>query len=106
MSAGADEFALIIWLWPAGLCAGLVGGLLLALAANQLLCPSEAVGGPFRGTPLPAAVGALLGVLFVLICSYGEQRIFIAFPAAFVIWQVGVGLALGPRTASDHRARA
>ena len=28
--AGADEFALIVWLWPAGMCAGLVGGLLLA----------------------------------------------------------------------------
>ncbi len=97
--AGADEFSLIVWVWPAGFSAGLLGGLLLSLAANRLLRPSDSDGGRLRGTPLPTAVGALLGVLFVLICSYGEQHIFIAFPAAFVIWQVGVGLALRAQTA-------
>ena len=81
-----------------------MGSVLLALAANRLLGPSGAGGRLLRGTPLPAAVGALLGVLFVLICSYGEQHIFIAFPAAFMIWQAGVGLALQARTAPEYAA--
>jgi hypothetical protein len=92
--AGADEFALIVWIWPAGFCAGLLGGLLLALAAKVLLRSSDSTGGLFRDTPLPVAAGALLGVLFVLICSYGEQHIFASFPAAFVVWQVGTGAAI------------
>jgi hypothetical protein len=103
--AGADEVALVVWIWPAGLCAGLLGGLLLAIAANRFLQPVDAALGLWTGTPLPAAVGALLGVVFVLICSYGEQHIFVAFPAAFVIWQVGVGLALQPRVASQYASR-
>lgn len=100
--AGADEFALIVWIWPAGFVAGLLGGLLLALAASKLLWSSDSAGSRFRRTALPAAAGALLGVAFVLICSYGEQHIYAAFPAAFVVWQVGTGLALQSRLAPER----
>jgi hypothetical protein len=99
--AGQDEFSLIVWIWPAGFVAGLLGALLLSLAGNQLLHPPNSAAGFFQATPLPAAAGAILGVLFVLICSFGEQQIFISFPLAFVAWQVGVGLALA--TPPGHR---
>ena len=38
--------------------------------------------------------GALSGLLFVLICTYGEQHIVLAWPAAFSVWQIPVGLSL------------
>jgi hypothetical protein len=105
--AGADEFALIVWIWPAGLSAGLLGGGLLALAARALLfsAPSAAGERPQR-LWLPALVGALAGVACVWVCSYGEQQIRLAWPLAFVLWQVVVGLSLLPRSAPAARLPA
>jgi hypothetical protein len=95
--AGADEFALIVWIWPAGLSTGLLGGALLAVAARALLfsAPSAAEAPPRLW--LSALIGAAAGLLFVWICSYGEQHIRFAWPLAFVLWQVLVGWSLMPR---------
>jgi hypothetical protein len=101
--AGEDEFSLILWMWPAGLSAGLIGALLLELGAHRLLSPRPS--GPARLSrfALPVAVGAMTGLLFVLICSYGEQHILVAWPIAFVLWQVSVGLSLMPPAGSHGR---
>ncbi len=56
--SGADEFALIIWIWPAGFSAGLLGGLLLSLAANKLLRPIRfGCAGAFAGRRFPRRLG-------------------------------------------------
>jgi hypothetical protein len=92
--AAADELALIIWVWPAGFVAGLTGAALLTFAAASLLStkglPALSLG---RAWP-PILAGAVLGLLFVLICIQGEQQIMLAWPLAFAAWQVGVGLLL------------
>ena len=96
--AAGVEYGLIVWVWPAGIAAGLIGALVLAVMCNLLIRPASA-GGPFSRSWLPALVGAVAGVLFVYIGIYGEQQILLAWPAAFVIWQVAVGVALLPRSA-------
>jgi len=103
LPASGKEFDLILWVWPAGLAAGLVGASVLAVMSNKLVRPADsAAGGAFAGTSLPAVVGAVLGVLFVWICVYGEQQILIAWPIAFSLWQIGVGLALMRLTPTRH----
>jgi len=98
--AGGDDFSLIIWIWPGGLVAGLLGAFLLALAARRFLVPMRSSGMWLRKFGVPAVVGALTGLLFIFICSYGEQHILLALPLAFTLWQVPVGLALAPPTES------
>jgi hypothetical protein len=92
-----DEFSLIVWVWPGGLVAGFVGALLLALAAGRVIPPPESAVSAFRRIWLPAIIGAVMGLLFVLVCIYAEQQIILGFPLAFCLWQVPVGLALVPR---------
>jgi hypothetical protein len=100
--ASGKEFDLILWVWPAGLAAGLVGAFVLALVSNKLFQPPDSAAGALAGTWLPAIVGAVLGALFVWICIYGEQQILIAWPIAFSLWQIGVGLALMRLTPTRH----
>lgn len=88
------EYGMIVWVWPAGIGAGLVGALALAMLCNLLVRAPGHAGTAFVRTWLPGVVGALAGVLFVWICIYGEQQIFIAWPIAFVVWQVAIGLTL------------
>jgi hypothetical protein len=89
-----------IWLLPAGFAAGLFGGLGLALATNLVKRASLAAK-PLSRIGLPAVVGGGAGMLFVLVCFFGAEAILAAWPAAFVIWQVPVGLALMRRTAGS-----
>jgi hypothetical protein len=89
-----DQFAAMIWVWPAGLLAGLAGGILLELAASRVLRGPSTPGGRSRRAWLPPVIGALAGVIFVWMCIYGEQSVMLAWPVAFVVWQVPVGLAL------------
>jgi hypothetical protein len=94
----SDPVPLGIWLnwvnWPAGLLAGLAGGILLELAASRVLRGPSTPGGRSRRAWLPPVIGALAGVIFVWMCIYGEQSVMLAWPVAFVVWQVPVGLAL------------
>jgi hypothetical protein len=103
--AGADEFALVVWIWPAGFVAGGVGAALLRLASHQLLVRADRSGWSLRRDWASAFVGALAGILFVFIALVGEQRILLAWPVAFILWQVAVGLALQPPTAAVYRAQ-
>ncbi|MFH1184874.1 MAG: hypothetical protein V1755_07530 [Chloroflexota bacterium] len=97
--AREDQFAAIIWVWPAGLLAGLAGGILLELTVDRVLREPLTSSGRPRRAWLPPVIGALAGVIFVWICIYGEQTIMLAWPLAFIIWQVPVGLALRRRLA-------
>jgi hypothetical protein len=97
--AGADEFALLVWIWPGGFTAGLLGALLLAVAARLQTDAQGAGRAPLSSFWLPALIGAFAGVLFAFLCSYGEQQILLAWPLAFSIWQVSVGLAIRSRLA-------
>jgi hypothetical protein len=90
----ANEFDALIWVWPAALTAGLFGALGLALAASAVLSTSREPGRRFRRFGLPALVGAIMGLAFAGVCIYGEQNILVAWPVAFALWQVTVGLAL------------
>jgi hypothetical protein len=101
--AGRDEFALIVWIWPAGLSAGLLGGTLLAVAARAVLFSAPSAADGTQRLWLSCVLGALAGLAFVWICSYGEQHIRLAWPLAFVLWQVPVGLSLLPRPAPAAR---
>jgi hypothetical protein len=92
--ARGDQFAAIVWVWPAGLVAGMAGGFGLAVTANLALAGSPHPPRALPGSGLPALVGAAAGLLFVFICTYGEQAILIAWPLAFVIWQIPIGLVL------------
>ena len=102
--ASSDEFSLIVWIWPGGLCAGLLGAAVLGVGANALIRSPETRGGAFSRVWLPALVGGVAGVLFVFVCIQGEQHVSLAFPAAFSIWQIAVGLALAPRNAPPEKA--
>ena len=93
-----DQFAMIVWIGPSGVAAGLVGALLLRLSAQFILFPSPGTVRPLGRLLLSAAVGAVAGTVFVLICSYGESQILLALPIAFAEWQIAVGLTLLPRT--------
>jgi hypothetical protein len=93
--ASSDEFSLIVWIWPGGFCAGLLGAAVLAVGAKALIRSPQ--GEVFSRVWLPAVVGGVAGVLFVFVCIQGEQQISLAFPAAFSIWQIAVGLALARR---------
>jgi hypothetical protein len=92
--ASSDQFSLIVWIWPGGFTAGLVGAVLLAVGANRLIRKPGAADGVFLRVLLPAIVGAVAGVTFVFLWTYGEQQILLAFPVAFSIWQIAVGLTL------------
>ena len=92
--ASSDQFSLIVWIWPGGFTAGLLGAVLLAIGANLLIRKPGAADGVFLRVWLPAIVGAVAGVIFVFLCTYGEQQILLAFPVAFSIWQIAVGLTL------------
>lgn len=92
--ASSDQFSLIVWIWPGGLSAGLLGALMLGVGANRLIRNPGAEDGIFSRVWLPAIVGAVAGVIFVFLCTYGEQQIMLAFPVAFCIWQIAVGLTL------------
>lgn len=98
--ASSDEFSLIVWIWPGAFAAGLLGAVLLAIGANLLIRNPSTASGVFSRVWLPAVVGAVAGVLFVFACVYGEQQILLAFPVAFSIWQIAVGLTLAPRNAA------
>ena len=90
-----------IWLLPAGFAAGLFGGLGLALATKAVIGQPRVVKTLSR-LGLPAVVGGGAGMLFVLVYFFGAEVILAAWPAAFVIWQVPVGLALVSRTARSE----
>ena len=102
--ASSDEFSLIVWIWPGGFAAGLLGAALLAVGANALIRSPAARAGVFARVWLPAVVGAVAGVLFVFVCIQGEQEIMLAFGVAFSIWQIAVGLTLTPGEASTAGA--
>jgi hypothetical protein len=97
LPARGDQFGMIVWVWPAGLAAGLIGALLLAVTSPLLMRPADRGRGVFSRGWLPTLVGALAGILFVWISIYGEQQILVAWPVAFSTWQIAVGLALGSR---------
>lgn len=95
----ADELALVVWIWPAGFVAGGLGAALLRLASNWLLGPAGPPRWSLHRDWVPMFVGSLAGILFVFIALIGEQRILLAWPIAFIAWQVAVGLALQSRAA-------
>jgi hypothetical protein len=99
LPARGDQFGMIVWVWPAGFAAGLLGALLLAVMSPVLMRAADSSRGVFSRSWLPTLVGALAGVLFVWISIYGEQQILVAWPIAFSAWQIAVGLALGSRLA-------
>jgi hypothetical protein len=99
LPARGDQFGMIVWVWPAGFAAGLLGALLLAVMSPVLMRAADSSRGVFSRIWLPTLVGALAGVLFVWISIYGEQQILVAWPIAFSAWQIAVGLALGSRLA-------
>jgi len=84
----------ILWLLPAGFITGAFGALGLAVAARMLFPlpghPKRALG----WTALTAALGGVAGLAFVTVCFFGAAAIVAAWPLAFVLWQVPVGLAL------------
>jgi len=102
--ASADEFRLIVWVWPAGFSAGLLGALVLAMGGNRFLRRAGSAGGMFHRSWLPALVGGIAGILFVWACIYGEQQPLVAFPLAFSIWQIAVGLSLARGSAAAGEA--
>jgi hypothetical protein len=81
---------MLVWAWPAGFAAGLLGALLLAVTSPVLIPAAEPRRGFVSRAWLPALVGALAGVLFVWISIYGEQQILLAWPVAFSTWQIAV----------------
>ena len=101
--ASGHQFAMIVWIGPSGVAAGLVGALLLRLSAQSILFSPHATDRSLGRLLLSAGVGAVAGTVFVLICSYGEQQILLALPIAFAQWQMAVGLTLLPRMEQPGR---
>jgi hypothetical protein len=81
-------------LFIGGAVTGLLGALLLAIAAHLLTRPP--VDFKLLDVRLLAAaiVGAIAGLLFTVVGLNGGDHNLIFWPIAFVIWQVAVGLTI------------
>ena len=81
-------------LFIAGAVTGLIGALLLAIAAHLLTCPPADFKALDVSLLAAAIVGALAGLLFTVVGLNGGDHNLIFWPLAFVIWQVAVGVSI------------
>ncbi len=84
-----------------GFIAGLSGALLLALSTMFLIGTPFATRLSVARMCQTSAIGALMGVPFVFICTVGPimgTDVIASWPMAFIVWQVPVGLSLAGST--------